>query len=95
LTTKQESKSGFVFREKRCFRIGNNFIFFVLQKHHPHLHDQLLKGADSTLSALPPNAPNAAHWTSRFFHAEEVEGEEGGEEKLSCILCQQLVIAAG
>jgi hypothetical protein len=62
-----------------------------LQKHHPHLHDQLMKGADSASSALPPSAPNAAHWTSRFFHAEE----EGGEEKLSCILCQQLVIASG
>jgi hypothetical protein len=66
-----------------------------LQKHHPHLHDQLLKSADSAWSALPPNAPNAAHWTSRFFHAED-EGEgEGGEGKLSCILCQQLVIASG
>ncbi len=66
-----------------------------LQKHHPHLHDLLLKGADSALSALPPNAPNAAHWTSRFFHAEEEEEGEGGEEKLSCILCQQLVIFSG
>jgi hypothetical protein len=55
-----------------------------------------MKGADSAWSALPPNAPNAAHWTSRFFHAEEEEeGEGGGEEKLSCILCQQLVIASG
>jgi hypothetical protein len=54
-----------------------------------------MKGADSALSALPPNAPNAAHWTSRFFQAEEEEGEEGWEEKLSCILCQRLVISSG
>jgi hypothetical protein len=53
-----------------------------------------MKGADSALSALPPNAPNATHWTSRFFHAEDEEGE-AGEEKLSCILCQQLVISSG
>ncbi len=54
-----------------------------------------MKGADSASSALPPSAPNAAHWTSRFFHAEEEEDGEGGEDKLSCILCQQLVIASG